>query len=180
MIPFLAATSAVVLIMSSSCRPAQSVAQTEEAVRVRLLDSLAAVHPCRPNGYRVLAPPRWSERHACAVAARGVQLLAASTPEEPEFAPSDTARIREVGVWRIQTCEIVLDSPQVPGRVTPVWYSVEIDVPQRPRFITVLLDASTLKSDDGVQTVHKAFDGTDTLVSGLENESMRAIGSPCG
>lgn len=108
-----------------------------------------------------------------------MELLAASAPHEPDFAPGDTARIRAVAVRRIQTCEIVLDSSNVPGKATPVWYLVEIDVPQRPRWITVALDASTLKADDGVLTVHKHFDGTDTLVIGIEGGDLMAVGGPC-
>ncbi len=107
-------------------------------------------------------------------------LLAAAAPQEPEFAPGDTARVRAVSVGRFQTCDIVLDSLQVPGRATPVWYAVEIDVPERGRYITVQFDASTLRDMHGVQTVHKAFDGTETLVGFIESEGTVAIGGPCG
>ncbi len=155
-------------------------AQEQRAKRIRVLDSLAAALPCRDDRYRVLAPPTWTRAHACAVAARGVQLLAAAAPHEPELSPGDTARIRAVTVWRIQTCEIMLDSPTVAGKVTPVWYMINIDVPQRPRFIAVAIDASTLLSDDGVATVHKDFSGSDTLpVVKTESADTLEIGSPC-
>lgn len=164
-----------------ACKPASSVGQRQRAERMRILDSLAAMHPCRPAGYRVLAPPTWSAPHACAIAARAVQLLAAAAPGEPHLAPGDTARIRAVSVFRIQTCEISLDSPAVPGRVTPVWYNIAIDVPQRPRWIAMAIDGSTLQADGGVGVVHKHFDGADTLDAvNSESADTLEIGGPCG
>ncbi len=106
-----------------------------------------------------------------------MQLLATSPSAEPNYAPSDTAAIRAVSVWRVQYCLLDIFSNS-PGRMEPMLYVAELDVPARRRFITVVLDPITLAGEIGV--VHKGFDGSDTLVVPIEPPSTAWAGAPCG
>jgi hypothetical protein len=121
----------------------------------------------------------WSRSHACVVAGRAVTLLAASQPAEPHFAPSDLHRIRRMSVRRMQFCILPEEGAGTRhGRMGPRWYVVEIDVPQRLRFITASFDAATLEGVLGV--VHKNFDGSDTLLLPEHELAFQEPGTDCG
>lgn len=144
------------------------------------LDSATIVYPCASSGFPILANANtWSRSHACAVAGRAADLLATSQSAEPHFAPSDVQRIRRVSVRRVQFCILATETvTSVHGRMGPRWYVVEIDVPERERFITVSIDAETLKGEIGV--VHKNFDGSDTLMLPETELVFQEPGAACG
>ena len=119
---------------------------TVREARLVRLDSLARHNRCDTAQFRLLYDPAaWRPAHACAVASRALALVAAAPPNEPYFAPGDTARVRAVAIWRQQGCQFRLVNDQlVGGRLDSLLYMIEIEATGRDHSILVGLDAERL------------------------------------
>ena len=86
---FIASTVILALVACRAAEPLRDVSARDD--RLRALDSLARARPCATGWPTILFDSAaWKPAHACAVAARALQLLGKGRTHEPYMAPGDT------------------------------------------------------------------------------------------
>ena len=134
----------IALAICVGCSAADPVRElTVREARLVRLDSLARHERCDTTHIRLLYDSAaWQPAHACAVATRALALVAAAPPDEPYFAPSDTARVSAMAIWRHQGCLLrMVNYRVVGGRLDSLVYMIEIEATGRDHSILVGLDA---------------------------------------
>jgi hypothetical protein len=146
------------------------------------LDSLARHHPCARIAAKLLYDEQiWTRRQACAVAGRALDVLGRAEPIRGFMAPEDTARVATIAVWRFRGCMLQLVNDSVStGRVEPLLYVVEMDVPDRPRYLGVVLDSRSFTGDAAPDAHSRGWGGPPYLTARTDMVHPREEGSPCG
>jgi hypothetical protein len=168
----------------SACRLVDPTsALTPQELRMLALDSLARSHPCAALRAKLIYDPLfWTERQACAVAGRALAILGAAKPFRDLMAPSDTAEVVTMSIFRQRGCKVTLVGNTLgAGRVDPLSYIVLMEVPARPHFIGVGMNATGF-SGEAVPNAHPRGVWGGSIHLELVSDQMHPNeeGSPCG
>jgi hypothetical protein len=156
---------------------------TPHELRLRALDSLARTHPCVAIHAKLIYDPLlWTERQACAVTGRALKVLGTAEPFRDMMAPSDTAYIVTMSLYRQRFCSHTLVADTVDeGRVGPFEYVVLMEAPHRPHSIGVVLNAMDFTGGAGVDAHPRGVWGGSIHLE-LQRDQLhpREEGRPCG
>ncbi len=174
----------VAILALAACRAAEPLREfSARDDRLRALDSLARARPCATVRSNVLFDSTaWTPVHACAVAARALQLLGKARTHEPYMAPGDTARVSVMRVTRQRWCELSGAPNADPGgRMDSLHYVVELEVPDRPHYLAVVMNARTFVGGAAFDAHPRGvWGGTPHLTQPTEAPDTLEAGAPCG
>lgn len=168
----------------AACRAAEPLREfSAREVRLIALDSLSRAHACGTVRSAVLFDSTaWTPAHACAVAARALQLLGDARTREPYIAPGDTARVTVMRVTRQRGCAFAgVPNADPQGHMDSLSYVVEIDVPDRPHYIGVVMNAVTFAGGASFDAHPRGVWGSSPhLTQPTEAPDTLEAGAPCG